>query len=230
MQESISLCHNQYILKPQSIELEELENATFHAKQRAIEARQTISPWKKSQSLYETGGWKSLFENINQPLNLSTQSKEFETRYNETANSLEQVVESAKLPLCPSGQPEIGNTVVFGVVGGTVEAPSIAYLTESQPVTEEILALSDSVKPTEIFRIASSCQADACKHFDGANCRLAVRIVQQLPTVVETLPACQIRPSCRWWQQEGKAACYRCPQMVTDNGYSSKILHEVADP
>ncbi|MBD2526768.1 nitrogen fixation protein [Nostoc sp. FACHB-133] len=134
------------------------------------------------------------------------------------------------MPLCPSGQAEIGNAVVFGVVKGTVEAPSIAYLKGSQPVTEEILILSDSVKPTEIFRIASSCQADACKHFDGANCRLAMRIVEQLPTVVETLPACQIRSNCRWWQQEGKAACYRCPQMVTDNGYSSKILQEVGDP
>ncbi|WP_392533426.1 hypothetical protein [Nostoc sp. C117] len=229
MEESISLSHKQHILKPQSIESEELENATLHAKQRAIEARQTISPWKKSQSLYETGGWKSLFENINQPLHPITQSNKFETRDNAATNSLEQVVDSAKLLLCPSGQPEIGNTVVFGVVGGTVEAPSIAYLTESQPVTEEILALSDSVKPTEIFRIASSCQADACKHFDGSDCRLAMRIVQQLPTVVETLPACQIRSSCRWWQQEGKAACYRCPQMVTDNGYSSKILQKVAD-
>ena len=51
-----------------------------------------------------------------------------------------------------------------------------------------------------------------------------MRIVQQLPTVVETLPACQIRSSCRWWLQEGKAACYRCPQMVTNDGYSSKII------
>ncbi|MBD2679340.1 nitrogen fixation protein [Nostoc paludosum FACHB-159] len=137
-------------------------------------------------------------------------------------------MDSVKLPLCPSGQPKIGDTVVFGVVGGTVEAASITYLKESQPVTEEILALSGPVKPTEIFRIASSCQANACQHFDGANCRLAMRIVEQLPTVVETLPACQIRSSCRWWQQEGKAACYRCPQIVTNNSYSSQILHEVA--
>ncbi len=230
MQESISLSENQCTLKPKSIEPEELDNATLRAKQRAIEARQTINPWKKSYSLYEAGGWKSLFENINQPLNSSTQSKEVETKYDVATNSLEQVVDSAKLPLCPSGQAEIGDSVVFGVVEGTVETPSIAYLTESQPVTEEILALSDPVKPTEIFRIASSCQADACKHFDGANCRLAMRIVQQLPIVVETLPPCQIRPSCRWWKQEGKAACFRCPQMVTDNGYSSKILQEVGDP
>ncbi|WP_256973461.1 hypothetical protein [Nostoc sp. T09] len=33
------------------------------------------------------------------------------------------------------------------------------------------------------------------------------RIVEDLPGVV------QIRSSCRWWQQEGKAACMRCPQI-----------------
>jgi hypothetical protein len=33
--------------------------------------------------------------------------------------------------------------------------------------------------------------------------------------VVDALPACAIRPACRWWQQEGKAACQRCPQVVT---------------
>ena len=141
MQKSIPLSQSQHTLKPKSIEPKELDNAALHAKQRAIEARQTISPWKKSQSLYESGGWKSLFENISPSLNPSTQSKEFETRDNAATNSLEQVVDLAKLPLCPSGQPIIGDTVVFGVVGGTVEAPSIAYLTESQPVTEEILGL-----------------------------------------------------------------------------------------
>lgn len=217
MQKSIPSDQNQYTLKPKIIEPKELNNATLNSKQRAIEARQTISPWKKSQSLYETGGWKSLFEN-------SSPCREFETRDNATTNSLQQVVDLDKLPLCPSGQPEIGDAVVFGVVEGNVKEPNITYLTESQQVTKEILALADPVTPTEIFRIASSCKANACHHFDGKDCRLAKRIVQQLPTVVETLPACQIRSTCRWWQQEGKAACYRCPQMVTNDGYSSKII------
>ena len=30
------------------------------------------------------------------------------------------------------------------------------------------------------------------------------------------LPACQLRPDCRWWKQEGKAACMRCPLVMTD--------------
>jgi hypothetical protein len=50
----------------------------------------------------------------------------------------------AKMPLCPSGRPEAGSAVVFGVVGGTVAAPLVGYLTEPVPVNEDILALSRS--------------------------------------------------------------------------------------
>ncbi len=110
---------------------------------------------------------------------------------------------------------------MFGVVGGTVAAPQVGYLSEPMSVNEDILALSGSVESTEIFRMASTCAGHGCQHFDGSHCRLAMRIVEQLSPVVEALPACQIRPHCRWWQQEGKAACQRCPQVVTDNFYAS---------
>mgnify|MGYP005840404745 CR=1 FL=1 len=78
--------------------------------------------------------------------------------------------------------------------------------------------------------MASRCMSNSCQHFDGHACRLAQRIVEQLPTVVEALPDCQIRPSCRWWQQEGAAAGLRCPQMVTENHYSSEIMQQVTTP
>jgi len=119
-------------------------------------------------------------------------------------------------PLCPSAQPDMENSVVFGVVGGTVEQPHLVHLVEPQPVTDELLALSFPVEPTEVFRFAATCTLHACKHFDGLNCRLAQKIVETLPVVVETLPPCSLRPDCRWWRQEGKAACIRCPQVVTD--------------
>ncbi|MUG97842.1 nitrogen fixation protein [Scytonema sp. UIC 10036] len=123
------------------------------------------------------------------------------------------------MPLCPSGRSEPDKSVVFGVVGGTVETPEVSYLSTTVLVNENISELSGSVEPTEIFRIASTCAGSNCKHFDGAECRLATKIVEELLPVVEALPPCQIRPHCRWWQQEGKAACYRCPQVVTDNYY-----------
>ncbi len=132
--------------------------------------------------------------------------------------------------LCPSARSESENSRVFGIVTGTAEEPRVKYLNQPQPITEELIALSSPVTPTEVFRIAGSCAAKGCQHFDGKHCRLAMRIVEHLPTVVEELPPCPIRTDCRWWQQEGKAACLRCPQVVTDNYNPSELILQVAEP
>jgi hypothetical protein len=118
--------------------------------------------------------------------------------------------------LCPSAQPEMAGSVIFGIVGGTVDEPRVGYLTEVLPTTLERLALALPVKPTEVFRFGAPCAGTACRHFDGMQCRLAVRTVQRLEPVVEALPPCPVRSDCRWWRQEGRAACVRCPQVVTE--------------
>jgi hypothetical protein len=58
---------------------------------------------------------------------------------------------SKETPLCPSAQPEMADSVVFGVVAGTVEEPRVRYLAEPLPVTEKLLSLTSPVKPTEVF-------------------------------------------------------------------------------
>lgn len=126
--------------------------------------------------------------------------------------------------LCPSARPESEDGVVFGVVTGTVVEPRIAYLKQPLPVTSELIAKASPVTPAEIFRTAASCAESACQHFDGKDCRLAMRIVDKLPTVTQELPPCSIRRDCRWWKQEGKAACARCPQIITDNYSPSQQL------
>lgn len=133
-------------------------------------------------------------------------------------------------PLCPSAQPEMDDSVIFGVVGGTPERPRLIHLSKPRPVTDELLALSDPVKPTEVFRFAAPCAGNGCKHFDGMDCRLAKRVRKTLPVVEGKLPACRLRPRCRWWRQEGKAACMRCPQIVTETYHPSEQLRQVADP
>jgi hypothetical protein len=143
---------------------------------------------------------------------------------------MENTTDTNNIPLCPSARPEMANSVAFAVVVGTVEEPRLAHLAEPLPVTEELLSLAEPVSPTEIFRFAGTCVQKECQHFDGSNCRLAHRIVEGLPAVVEALPPCQIRSSCRWWQQEGKAACMRCPQIVTDTFNYSEQLLQAADP
>lgn len=134
-------------------------------------------------------------------------------------------------PLCPSAQPGMDGCVAFGVVGGTPEEPRLVHLTRALPVTDELLSLAGPVAPTEVFRFAAPCAGHACQHFDGEDCRLVRRVVQILPAVTaEELPPCTLRPTCRWWQQEGKAACARCPQIVTENYGPSEALTRAADP
>ena len=122
--------------------------------------------------------------------------------------------------LCPSARAEMPGARVFGLVLGTPEMAQTAYLDQVRPATPEMLALSGPVQPNEIFRIAAPCAGHGCQHFDGSNCQLAQRVVQILPAVADNLPPCRIRAECRWWKQEGRAACVRCPQ----------IQHEVAMP
>jgi hypothetical protein len=128
-------------------------------------------------------------------------------------------MESTCQILCPSAPPYDQGAQVFGIVSGTAEAPEVAYVPVPQPITDELLHLANPVRPGEVFRIAAPCACKRCGHFapEAATCRLAATIVQWLPRVVDTLPPCAIRPACRWWQQEGQAACVRCPQVVTES-------------
>jgi hypothetical protein len=133
-------------------------------------------------------------------------------------------------PFCPSAQPEMPGSVVFGVVEGTVEEPRLGYLDKPQPVTEELLALSGPVKPAEVFRFAAPCAGSACRHFDGADCTLAKKTAHLLPQAVDRLPPCRLRPRCRWWRQEGRAACMRCPMIVTEDYRPNEQQRMLADP
>ena len=67
-----------------------------------------------------------------------------------------------------------------------------------------------------------------CPHFDGADCRLATRVAKMLPPVVDSLPPCVIRKECRWFAQEGAAACMRCPEITTVSYDLSPLVREVS--
>ena len=124
---------------------------------------------------------------------------------------------------CPSAQPDHEEARIYGVVAGEPDRPRIAFLTGIRPVTPDLLALAGDAKPTQIFRIAAPCATGGCHHFTGGACSLAQRVVAMMPPVVAGLPSCQIRRTCRWFHQEGKAACFRCPQVVTEPGKASDL-------
>jgi hypothetical protein len=134
--------------------------------------------------------------------------------------------------LCPSAQPDQPEAAVFAVVGGTVDEPRAGYLEALQPVTADLLALASShgVTPTEIFRFAAPCASSGCQHFDGSACSLATRTVQMLDEVAAGLAPCRIRKRCRWFSEQGPAACRRCPAIVTTTHEASPAMRAAASP
>ena len=120
--------------------------------------------------------------------------------------------------------------MLFGIVGGGADAGRVAYLREPEPATDEVVALAGPLPATAVFRFAAACEESACVHFDGSDCRLAGRIVELLPPVVQVLPPCAIRSRCRWWRQEGGAACRRCPMIATSPRDADELLRRVAQP
>jgi hypothetical protein len=120
------------------------------------------------------------------------------------------------------------NCRVLGVVQQDGPTPRIVYLNELLPATEEVLRLAAPLKPTEVYRLSATCAEHKCPHFDGADCRLATRIVNIMPAVVDSLPPCTIRKDCRWYSQEGGAACRRCPEITTVSYDLSATTREVS--
>jgi len=131
--------------------------------------------------------------------------------------------------LCPSAVSIGPDAQVFGVLtGSTKQGFQVAYLTEAVPATDTLLTAVAPAKPSEVFRAASPCMEHGCKHFDGTDCQLARRIVAMLDPVVGALPRCAIRPRCRWFRQEGRDACLRCPQVATEGRNPSDLQRTVA--
>ena len=134
------------------------------------------------------------------------------------------------VPFCPSAQPTMEGAFAFGVVGGTLEQRRVGYLQGRVPVSDELLAMAGPVKPTQVFRFGAPCAGSGCRHFDGSDCNLATKLVQLMPVVTKDLPACHLRPDCRWWKQEGKAACKVCPAIATDAYTMTEGQRLAADP
>ena len=125
----------------------------------------------------------------------------------------------------------MAGSLLFGVVGGgAADSDLVAYLKEPKEVTPDVVALAGPLPATAVFRFAATCAESACVHFDGSHCRLAGRIVHLLPPVVEVLPPCAIRSRCRWWAQEGRAACMRCPMVATNPADADDAMRQAAAP
>jgi hypothetical protein len=131
---------------------------------------------------------------------------------------------------CPSARPDSEGAVIFGVAGGTVDQPRVGYLERAVKPTRELLALTAPADPAAVFRFGGRCVGSGCSHFAAEHCTLGDRLVQLLPVVTERLPPCVLRPTCRWWREQGAAACRRCPQVVTHSDFPAAELALAAAP
>ena len=131
--------------------------------------------------------------------------------------------------LCPSAQPSEPGARVFGVQTTTPDRERrVGYLTETVPVTKDLLALSGEADSAEVLRVAAPCMNGNCMNFEHGACGLAGRVARMLDPVVGALPRCAIRPSCRWFREQGPAACVRCPQVVTNSREGTGVPAEIA--
>ena len=127
--------------------------------------------------------------------------------------------------LCPSAHTAAPGARLFGVQVRTENGDrQLAYLTETHPITEQVMELAGSAAPHEVLRVAAHCIEGQCPHWNGQGCRLATRVATMLPPAVSALPRCAIRPTCLWFKQEGPAACLRCPQVATIERHPSDTL------
>ncbi len=119
---------------------------------------------------------------------------------------------------CPSARCEPG-AALLGVKGSDGR---IANLRTAMPIDAAFIdAARDAGPPEQRMRFASPCATTGCSQWTGERCGVIDRVLDHLKDATvaqrETLPACPIRGTCRWYDQSGASACYACELVVTDN-------------
>jgi len=133
--------------------------------------------------------------------------------------------------LCPSTSAE-NATQVIGVVQRVNDPDSarVAYAGGPVAFTSELRALTEPVDAAEVLRLAGPCAEQRCAHHVNDRCSLGERAVSILPAVVPRAPRCSIRSRCRWYAEQGMAACLRCPGIVTSTRQGDDGMRVAATP
>ncbi|MDF2381071.1 hypothetical protein JMG10_06330 [Nostoc ellipsosporum NOK] len=118
--------------------------------------------------------------------------------------------------LCPSAVCAEGAQLI-GVVNkeGTVD-----LLADPLPVTADFVeAAFEGRAPEQRFRFANTCAKNGCRQWNGQGCSISDMVADfiRAEEIELQLPACGIRPECRWYHQHGATACAGCHLVVTDN-------------
>ena len=113
---------------------------------------------------------------------------------------------------------------------GEMAHVEVAYVAAPVSFTAELRALTEPVDAAEVLRLAGPCVEERCAHHIDNRCTLGDRVVAELPPVVQRVPRCSIRRRCRWYAEQGVAACLRCPGIVTSTRSDDDRLRVTAAP
>ena len=121
---------------------------------------------------------------------------------------------------CPSAPCESGGTLL-GLID---ENGRVGYLTPAITIDQEFVdKVEQGRSPRKRFRFAGPCVEGRCRQWTGSRCGIvdtAIEAVDGLDPAAAreegVLPQCAIRSSCRWYAQEGAAACAACSFVITD--------------
>lgn len=96
----------------------------------------------------------------------------------------------------------------------------VGYVIPSLPVSTEFVRRAEAgASPTKRFRFTAPCIGLSCSQWDGQGCGIGAALAAHADSAgiaADDLPECGIRDTCRWFDQEGAAACAVCPLVVTD--------------
>jgi hypothetical protein len=115
---------------------------------------------------------------------------------------------------CPSALGQVGSNLL-GVVN---PSGTVGFFEEPIEVTQEFLNDAGDFDNIERrFRFSNKCVQSGCKQWTGTACGVikAVLALDAIPANND-LPDCSIRSNCRWFFQEGAAACNGCRYVVTN--------------
>ncbi len=117
--------------------------------------------------------------------------------------------------LCPSARCSDG-AILLGIVNGD---GTVGFLPERLLIDQEFVdAAHRGRTPEKRFRFSNRCVQGACRQWTGDRCGVIDRVMDFLGTTEPPadLPRCSIRTQCRWYGQNGPAACSACPLVITD--------------
>jgi len=116
---------------------------------------------------------------------------------------------------CPSARCKPGATLL-GVVR---EDGTIGFLPAGLEVDEDFVRIARQGRnPESRFRFADRCVELACHQWKDHHCTIPEKVRGRLEALPESgdLADCAIRDHCRWYRQDGPAACGICPLVITD--------------